>query len=82
MTVRDGDELTIVYGKQLGKGKNELVLLEVEKNEITVVNIQKFAEDKAPVDISAGYNTNLQRFSLLTKHIGATIPKVLSSQTF
>lgn len=29
--------------------------------EITVVNIQKFAEDKAPVDISAGYNTNLQR---------------------
>ena len=52
------------------------------KLEITVVNIQKFAEDKAPVDISAGYNTNLQRFSLLTKHIGATIPKVLSSQTF
>ena len=31
------------------------------KLEITVVNIQKFAEDKAPVDISAGYNTNLQR---------------------
>lgn len=39
MTVRDGDELTIIYGKQLGKGKNEFVLLEVEKDEITVVNI-------------------------------------------
>ncbi len=39
MTVRDGDEQTIIYGKSLGKGKNEFVLLEIEKNEINIVNI-------------------------------------------
>ena len=55
MTVRDGDELTIVYGKQLGKGKNELVLLEVEKNDITMaahVDISR-TEDPAPAKWAA-----------------------------
>mgnify|MGYP001263318456 CR=1 FL=1 len=38
------------------------------KPEITVVNIQRFAEDRSKVDLPA-YATNLQECLLLMKHI-------------
>ena len=54
------------------------------KLEITVVNIQKFAEDKAPVDISAGYNTNLQRIFFIDEaHRGYNpVPPKLNLENF
>ncbi|HEY9551412.1 MAG TPA: DUF4252 domain-containing protein [Prevotella sp.] len=39
MRTSDGDDRTIIYQRQLGKGKNEFVLLNEEKNELQIVNI-------------------------------------------
>lgn len=39
MTVNDDGEQTLIYGKSLGKGKNEFVLLSVEKTELDIINV-------------------------------------------
>lgn len=44
--------------------------------EITVVNIQRFAEDKEKIRIK-DYATNLQRIFFLTKHIADINPEVV-----
>lgn len=40
MRMRDDDDQTIIYSKALGKGINEFVLLEVEHDEISIINIR------------------------------------------
>ena len=39
MTVTDDGEQTIIYGKSLGKGKSEFVLLSIEKTELNIINV-------------------------------------------
>ncbi|WP_028897227.1 DUF4252 domain-containing protein [Prevotella sp. HUN102] len=39
MKVNDGDERVTIYQKNRGNGKNEFVLLAVEKDEISIINI-------------------------------------------
>ena len=39
MNVNQDGELTIIYGKFHGHGKNEFVLLSIEKEEINIINI-------------------------------------------
>ena len=39
MNVNEDGEITLIYGKSHGHGKNEFVLLSIEKDEINIVNI-------------------------------------------
>lgn len=39
MTINDDGNQTIIYGKALGKGKNEFVLLSIEKSELNIINV-------------------------------------------
>lgn len=40
MRMHDGDEQTIIYCRSLGRGINEFVLMETERDEINIINIQ------------------------------------------
>ena len=40
MRMQDGDEQTIIYCRSLGRGINEFVLMETERDEINIINIQ------------------------------------------
>lgn len=40
MRMHDDDDQTIIYGKSLGHGVNEFVLLEIEHDEINIINIR------------------------------------------
>lgn len=39
MNVNENGELTLIYGKSYSHGKNEFVLLSIEKDEINIINI-------------------------------------------
>ncbi|MDD6516846.1 MAG: DUF4252 domain-containing protein [Prevotella sp.] len=40
MRMHDGDDQTIIYSKSLGRGINEFVLFEMERDEINIINIR------------------------------------------
>lgn len=40
MRMHDGDEQTIIYCRSLGRGINEFVLMETERDEINIINVQ------------------------------------------
>lgn len=40
MRMHDGDEQTIIYCRSLGRGINEFVLMETERDEINIISIQ------------------------------------------
>lgn len=52
------------------------------KAEIMVVNIQKFKQDSAKIQIDSNYSTVYSVYSLLTKPIEVTIHREVSWQTY